>query len=618
MGLTVLPQLAEILDAVDASERPLDEMKLAGELKAALSNVVALGIDEQKGAIAEIEALRFQRPHGPESRRTWGIYWSELASAETREGKTVYFPDIADIDEAIVTHWISRSTDVRHPVLRARYADLAWEFGGFLKNQNKTSSLIVPFTLTGYAVDAYLEAVRRELAEDQFHSWQFLDRAISLAGATNDSTRMQRSKEALFAYYGKVENAGEKFLWWKFDDITWMRRRVLALTPSEKQFLIDGLGRALVRHADMDEKSSFDPHLATSAADRLARRLAEAGDESGARQAIKTAGAAFERVAEQASGLLALAWLEDLIPRYRNAGMTDDAARVERAIRARAHEAEKEAKRVEVPITIPKGELDQWVDQIAGESLQAALNNVAVSFLVREESTRKLLESMASKAPLMAHIPIAVLGSDGLSKAKVGSIEDDMQGRAIVQAADLFNWQAPWLQFAIDRITTRHGMNLDGLSTHLEKSPLLPSSRQALLREGISAWLAGDHVKAIHVIVPQIEAALRDLLAGLGAPVVRHDPRTGGFEYPGIGWVLNHEVFREKVPTDIRFHFAALYCDPRGINLRNHLAHGLARPEMFGSGLSNWVVHSLLVIAMLGLRRNAAGDGPAGQPPETT
>ena len=42
--------------------------------------------------------------------------------------------------------------------------------------------------------------------------------------------------------------------------------------------------------------------------------------------------------------------------------------------------------------------------------------------------------------------------------------------------------------------------------------------------------------------------------------------------------------------------------DPRGINLRNNIAHGLVRHELLNMGLANWVVHSLLLIAMLKIR----------------
>ena len=63
-----------------------------------------------------------------------------------------------------------------------------------------------------------------------------------------------------------------------------------------------------------------------------------------------------------------------------------------------------------------------------------------------------------------------------------------------------------------------------------------------------------------------------------------------------LGDVLSHEIFRGKVPDYIRFHFQVLYQDPRGLNVRNEIAHGIAAYELFGLGLANTVVHSVILI----------------------
>ena len=115
------------------------------------------------------------------------------------------------------------------------------------------------------------------------------------------------------------------------------------------------------------------------------------------------------------------------------------------------------------------------------------------------------------------------------------------------------------------------------------------------------AWLDADAVKAIHVLVPQVEAACRDLLDFTGGSIRKFSPLTGGFEVIGLGAVLNHPRFVEGVPKDIRFHLRALYCELRGINLRNHLAHGLTTKNALGIPMANWVVHSVLLLGILEL-----------------
>ncbi len=75
-----------------------------------------------------------------------------------------------------------------------------------------------------------------------------------------------------------------------------------------------------------------------------------------------------------------------------------------------------------------------------------------------------------------------------------------------------------------------------------------------------------------------------------------------------MGAVLNHPAFSKGVPQDIRFHLRALYSDARGVNLRNHLAHGIAHVGLMGMGLANWVVHSILLLANLRIKQRSVND----------
>lgn len=611
MGLIVPTILQDSITKLDDATQPLDEMKLSDQLAAALGDPKALTPEERRGAFAEIQSLRFQRA-GNSERRTWGIYWTELGSFRAADGRQVHIPDIADIDEEILSHWIERSASAKHPVLRARFADLSWEIGRFLKKSSKKSattppksiSIDIPVVLAHRAIDAYLEAVKSGVTEDEHDAWRFLDRAIELSVAINDAARITKAKVGLFAFHQKTEQADKKYMWWRLDDITWERTKTLDLSSDEKGIVIAVLEKALARYSDISNREVFDPHMAMDAADRLMRCRRETNEPEEAKRALKTAAVAFEEAAKGAQALVATSWLEDLIPRYRNAGMAEDAARVEQTIRNRAKEAQGEMKRIEVPLKITKKELDDWAERVSGATLEEAVPRIAITCLIKEDSTRESIKNITKNAPLTAMMPIEVMGSDGFTKATIGSIEDDLDGRTIQHAADLFNWHAPWLFSALNRAKEKHGIDIEKLIAVLSKSPFFAKDREPLLRAGLKAWLAEDPVTAIHVLVPQLEAALRDLLAASGASVMVHDPNTGGFKAIGMGAILDHDIFRTHLPKDLRFHLRALFCDSRGINLRNHVAHGIAHPEMFSMGLANWVIHAIFLLAALQAQSN--------------
>jgi hypothetical protein len=142
--------------------------------------------------------------------------------------------------------------------------------------------------------------------------------------------------------------------------------------------------------------------------------------------------------------------------------------------------------------------------------------------------------------------------------------------------------------------------------TEAEVAAIKPVRHEYKVWDGRGLYLQ-DWIKAIHIRVPQVEAALRDLLALLGGAVMKPNPKYGGFQAVGLGEVLTHDIFRRQLPEDMQFHLRVLFQDPRGLNLRGEAMHGLAAHELFGRGLANWVLHSIIMLGLIRFGRAASG-----------
>lgn len=599
MPVFVPTELVPILEATDRDQQPIDELAMSARLLAAIPPEREISPDERKGAFAEIFAWRFQRAR-PDERRTWGIYWSELTSWTTSEGRQIYSPDIADVDDDVVEHWIRRSENATHPTIRARFSDLAWEIGHHQKVGGQ-----IPQQVAHRAVDEYLQAVARGLYSDEIDAWLWLDRASELASTIKDEARFLAARRAAFSLWKTLLSAGNTDSLWRLDDILW-NYRFCPLLPVERAEIVEALEDELRRRSDIARPATFDPHVAMDMADRLRRWREKGGEPEDAKRALSVAGTAFEDAAEMADGLTAVSWLEDLLPRYRGVGDLSAAARVEQAIRTRSRDAAAEMKTASVPVEIPAAELEKWADNVAGATIGEGLRHIAAAGLLKEGATRSSVQEMLQGTALLAAIPVTLTGPGGLTKATVGSLKDDPEGRTLMHAAHLLGWRAPWLNLAFRRTREKHGISVEGVIAHAQACPFFAADRMPLLQRGVEAWIAEDHVSAVHILVPQIEAALRDCLAAVGGTVWRPN-RTGGFKTLTLGDILTDAVFKEKVSADVRFHLRALYTDARGLNVRNHFAHGLMLPDGFQRGLSNLVVHSVLLVAMLRPTAGTAG-----------
>jgi hypothetical protein len=598
MSIEIIPSIKDCLNAVETGMSPFDENNLSFGLEALVDDPKSLTVNERKGCQAEIFGLRFITAH-TDQRPPWNLYFGPLSSWVKGDGTEEYQPDARHMDLEIIQYWTDRSEQTPHPTLRARYADLAWEVSRLWNNDHPSeTSISRPRVLAQRAIGAYLDAVEKNLAFDSHQTWRFLWRAMELALHIKANDLVERAKSLAFSYQREQLKSGDSSIW-QIDDLLWSNSKGLALSEPERSELMDWLNTSLAAHSNIEDSERFDPHQALNAAERIGHWLSKS-DDSKYNSALRTAGAAFEAIAKKADALTAISWLETLNTKYRAAKLTADVARVESSIRARADEAHQSMKRLSVDIDVPPSEMLAWLDELTAGSAELALSRIAVNLMTSETTLRGMVETAAAVAPLQAHIGIVIMGKGGTTAATIGSVKDDMPGRMINQSAMLIGAAAPFVHQALENAKTRWNIDADGLFAFLAQSPLFQAHTHAMLKHGIKAWFEEDTVKAIHILVPQVEAALREVLVSMGESVLRPSNEAGGLEVIGMGKVLRDETFAAKFDPTARHHLRTFYTHPKGINLRNKIAHGIAGEELLGRGIANWVIHSLLVVRVYG------------------
>lgn len=572
---------------------PLNTIELASQLDAVVGALHVLTEQQRRGCLAEIASLRFMVAHGAD-REPWGIYFQPLGTSIDAAGVPHHGPDARWMDAEIIEYWKTRAAACPHPALRARYADLAREIGDLWNSDHPQAKVDRPRSLSQSAASSYLEAVEAGLAKDAYASWQWIERALTIAATVKDAELIDRAKKAAFDFQRARDKAADSGLWWRLDDIMAGSKGV-TWSDQERAEACDLLRRRLALASDI-AGPEFDPHAATGAADRLARWV----DKVEGTNALRAAGAAFEAMSAKADALVAAAWLEDLSRRYRDAKLDADANRVDSLIRSRSDEAVASMKAASASIEVPDVEMQGWLDQVVQGPLEHGLGRLAVALLNDPGKMEAQVKEMAADAPIQATINISISGFQGFTAAVIGSVNDDMPGRVLHQLAQTISMSGPFLHLALERARSAYKLDAEAWMAYFAASPLFPAACRDMLRMGVEAWISGDHAKAVHILVPQVEAALRECLITLGESPMRPAKTGGGFEAIGMGAMLNNQEFKARMPPAIRMHLRALYSDPRGINLRNKLAHGHAGANLLGLAMANWAMHSLVTLRAFG------------------
>jgi Domain of unknown function (DUF4209) len=599
--LRVPDELEGIIADVEKRQEPLPSHWLQTELMKARS---ALGKDVEPelntGAFAELVAWSLTTEAWDQE--PWHCYFGPFGSWVSIDGKKVFSPAVDELDETVFKHWQERVGQFKHPGLRARYADLCWELAKTVGNAKPNYRHAIA------AADAYLEGVANGLTNEFHEQVAAASRALDIARQVGDTERSDAATVILLQLHDKAV-AGEGW-WWKTYD------RLVAdkpLSDDRRAYLAQSLEGLAATYSDAAKPETFDPFQLESVSERLQAYYNRTGSRPDIIRLQETVGKAFEHTAGLDDNLGASSMLQSAENAYLDAGKPDDAKRV-RIARIKAIEGSREEMQTfEVTQTITKEEMEAFVSTVVTENPIHTLARIANQFVSEVAQVEKEVKE-TSEGSIMGFMPIAIMAKDHQA-AMLGGVEDDIDGRVIHHAQQNIQWTSPYLHRALQAAVEKHDLNPYSITGFAERTGLFEDSSFVL--EGVGAWFGHDHMKAIHVLVPQIERALRTITGKLGEAVTRKHPTMADREIAvGMGEIFGNKAVKDALGADLTLYFKLIYSDPRGLNLRNSVAHGTLDRGTVNAVVSDLLIHSLLVVGLWEQladhrKRKAAGERQA-------
>jgi hypothetical protein len=561
------------------------EVAIADDLRTTMDAHPDITPEDFKGYYAEWAAFLFSGRSDHKS--IWNTYFGPMM---TFRGSAS--PDLKVLDEEIISYWEQRSKSVKSPVMRARYADLVWDMKEAAEGKRPSHEF------AQIAIDAYEESTKQRLYKMEIEGVGWLKRAFEISLSLGDKERANRIIASVFNFYGTVAKPKLIGVWTFPFDLLYDHRELL--TPEQETRLINDLEKMLGAISGGGKQEEFDPHGAEAAAERLARHYKRKNDKANAVRVIKAYAGAFKKISLGANSLLAMAWLQPVIERLQQEGLKQEAEELLLLSAEKGKGASSELKQIQVESKIKREDLDALVEQlVGGGDLSDALTRIAIYFIPKAESARKFLEKLRADAPFLSMIPIVLVKEDGHPTAKIGSLDEDAEGRLYNQLDQTIVFSQPFLVHTLAKLKERYSPTAEQIRGFLRLSPLFTKEDDGLLKAGLEAYLKDDFVKAIHVLVPQVEDILRNFLASLGIPTLKPVRNLGIMDAKSLNDVLSDERMRQVLTEDLWRYLTVVYIDKRGMNLRNDLAHGLLGPAVFNNGVADRVFHTLLVLSLL-------------------
>lgn len=581
-----MPQfMQEIFNSIEASRNPLTEIEVAHRLTTCAGGT-DLQSDERAGAAAEADVFNLL----PTEDSPWETHFGPFASLPSKDGSWVHIPNLANINEGVVDYWETRSNEAQHPVLIARYSDAAWDLRKAAIGQRPT------IHLAQRAIDAYLSIVGERLyGDDIVVTIKYIERATAIALSVNDKPRVSRCRVVMLELFSKSLQPGHQGCWMIAYDVLTANKKI-GLLNEEHDTLIAGL-EAMLALCTSNQCAGRNPWGAQAAAQRLATHYEAAGAKDEVQRVIRAAGIAFESIAEKADPLLAMAWLQPVHDEYKNRGMKEDALRVQKASAAKGKDAHKHFKTISIPVSFTEEELQEIVRPLTDGGVRDALLRIAWTLTPDVEAAKEHVELQLKISPITSMFRRVKIVDDHIA-VRIAPPTEDLDSNVIMQLAQELQLYNALLRASLDHLRTTAELTTESILDVLYESPVFVPEQRTLLTEGIQAFLDGDYVKAIHVIVPQIEVALRHLLRLAGSSHLKAG-RNGSMQLKNLNDTLREPVIKKSLGDNISQYLLCFLADERGVNLRNTVSHGIAAAAIFNQATSSQVFHALLAVSVV-------------------
>ena len=493
-------------------------------------------------------------------------------------------------------HLSDHARNTTNPIHAARFADVAWDLG------------VRDCGLAKLAVEKYLDCL--ELYKANLWDREFEEaakRAARLAHMLRNEELSLKVKERLLEHARGFDASRE------YEPCLDIAKAFAAaprldISDDEREEVLDILARASAYYreehppchgafGDVRGPQEFLVRLTHEVRMEIGRR----GGTVDARAERLEISRSRERQGDSRrseSPLAALSFYERAYSAFRDLHSPADLESVRVKLREAGVEARAgmQAQAVEFEMSVPRSVVEEATEDLFRETLQDTARAIAdAQILVPSvEQARANAEERGAGSIAEALLGTRLHISGGyLARRSAGA---DQMAEALL--ADELTLQistvyAAARQHLFAKLVADYGVDASSLADYFRSREVFTEDNVGLLEHGFGHYFAGDHVSALHVLVPRFEGMVRDILNAVERPTA--DPASGGALT--LGTLLRDPVFRDAAGEDLaRYYEVTLLMPGLGMNLRNGLAHGTMPSEGMHASNTELVLHLLLTL----------------------
>lgn len=539
----------------------------------------------------QYEATAFNlQPNATDS--PWGFYFGPRLTGVDGNGKSICYPSLTDVTKEAVLYWENRYKSVSNVILKMRYAALVWDFKPRIVQESYSSDLYRVY------VDSMLEVCNYDYAEHPVIATNIYERLFSITKRNPaDLTNVKQS----------INSFEKRFA--ADDAVRYWACQFLIMIDNKKCFSQTEIDKLVQAHEERLKRLTYTEEAAKSNVWTIEQQCKLLSDYYKSLQKSDEVKRILN-IEEKAQRLnfptiapiQKLGILEHLHKKYQYYGLSDESKRLLAEIQNAGKESMPSMETTDIDYTIPQEVYDQAEKLFGKKATSDAVRwqNFAVYFIPCKANEERSLTELAKKYPLRYMIATQMMDANGRPMSVVGDYDSDPEGSLVLHITEKMNLSAYFLGIAIHKMI---GIGLlcteRIMSEIIEPSILFEGSNYDIIRQGLDFFFEEKYILACHIIVPQIETAIRNLVEISGMSVIKPQYKRNGFQLLTLDELLRTKPIEDTFTPDGALYLRLVLTDQRSLNIRNLLCHGIVPPHYFNSGIAARLLHVLIILGMV-------------------
>ena len=519
-----------------------------------------------------------------------------LVFQDNNTGEFIESPDRKLITPEIISYWEIRINDAKNCILKARYSGLVWDFKSFVTGEK------CDIEIARMYIRSLICIIDNDYLSHPILGVKQAERAIKLSKKLSQADLLDEAKLALrnlISRHGKGNAVG---IWGSAYRIS--TECPNSYTSEEQKALIADLETRFIQIYNMPAsgEKKRDPWLLMDLADILSGYYKKCSPDK-----IEDL---FEKVEESFDAIISDMAKLQLVGNYSQLykllvkyGLQDKAAKLSIKIAKFGEGIQDEMAEFKQEFTISKEDMDSCVNSILHEEdVENSLGCFTYSFIPKKEREKESLEHIVKGAPFLHMIPQSIFDEKGRVKAIVGGIETDLEGNLVVHISMSMKFNAIFINAVIEEGKQRGIFTIENILSFITKSPSINTDRIPIITRGLEAYFNQDYLVSTHLLIPQLEEAIRNILEIGNIPTLKPNKSGKGFQLRILDEMLRDPIAVQLLTDDFANYLRILLTDNRGWNLRNDICHGIASPDLFNKMTADRIIHALLCFGVFRIK----------------